>query len=145
MKNVKRLYWAATGLTAGLVAFSGFEALLLAPVMASYAHLGFPNYFRVELGLAKLVGLVLLLLPVPPRLKEWVYAGFTINFVSAAVAHAAMGESGLLPLGALGLLLASYYTYGRLHYPVGTSPLPVLATTPALEDRRTGAAVPKGR
>jgi DoxX-like protein len=39
-------------------------------------HLGFPAYFRVELSWAKLLGVVLLLAPVPARLKEWSYAGF---------------------------------------------------------------------
>ena len=39
-------------------------------------RLGFTDYFRVELAWAKLLGAVLLLAPVPARLKEWAYAAF---------------------------------------------------------------------
>lgn len=118
--KINRLYWIATALVAALATFSGIGALLLPALMASYAHLGYPNYFRIELGLAKLLGVALLLLPVPPRLKEWVYAGFSINFVSAGIAHAAVGDplsSIGLPLVGLGLLLTSYVAYHRRRRP----------------------------
>ena len=59
---------------------------------AAFTHLGFPGYFRVELAWAKLLGLVLLLVPAPARLKEWVYAGFAINLGSALIAHLAVGD-----------------------------------------------------
>jgi len=42
-------------------------------------RLGFTDYFRVELAWAKLLGAVLLLAPVPARLKEWAYAAFAIT------------------------------------------------------------------
>ena len=51
-----------------------------------------PAYFRVELSWAKLFGVVLLLAPVPPRLKEWAYAGFAINIGSALIAHLSVGD-----------------------------------------------------
>ena len=50
-----------------------------------------PNYFRVELA-AKLLGAVLLLAPVPARLKEWAYAAFAITLGSALIAHLSIGE-----------------------------------------------------
>ena len=52
----------------------------------AFTHLGFPDYFRVELSWAKLLGVVLLLAPVPARLKEWAYAGFAISLGSALIA-----------------------------------------------------------
>ena len=58
----------------------------------AFTHLGFPAYFRVELSWAKLLGVVLLLAPVPARLKEWAYAGFAINLGSAIIAHLAVGD-----------------------------------------------------
>jgi hypothetical protein len=58
----------------------------------AFTHLGYPAYFRVELAWAKIIGVVLLLAPVPVRLKEWAYAGFAINIVSAVVAHLAVGD-----------------------------------------------------
>ena len=56
-------------------------------------RLGFTDYFRVELAWAKLLGAVLLLAPVPARLKEWAYAAFAITFGSALIAHLSMGSA----------------------------------------------------
>src|SRR5215470_10417380 len=61
--------------------------LRLPQVAEAFRHLGFPAYFRVELSWAKLLGVVLLLAPVPARLKEWPYAGFAITLGSALIAH----------------------------------------------------------
>jgi hypothetical protein len=60
--------------------------------LEAFTHLGFPAYFRVELSWAKLLGVVLLLAPVPPRLKEWAYAGFAIDLASALIAHLSVGD-----------------------------------------------------
>jgi hypothetical protein len=57
-----------------------------------FTHLGFPAYFRVELSWAKLIGVALLLAPVPARLKEWAYAGFAITLASALIAHLSVGD-----------------------------------------------------
>jgi len=46
----------------------------------------------VELSWAKLLGVALLLAPVPPRLKEWAYAGFAFDLGSAIFAHRAVGD-----------------------------------------------------
>ena len=58
----------------------------------AFAHLGFPDYFRVELAWAKLLGVVLLLAPVPARLTEWAYAGFAITLGSALIVHLSVGD-----------------------------------------------------
>jgi DoxX-like protein len=60
-------------------------------VAEAFTHLGFPDYFRMELSWAKLFGVVLLLAPVPARLKEWAYAGFAITLGSALIAHLSVG------------------------------------------------------
>ncbi len=52
-----------------------------------FTHLGFPAYFRVELSWAKLFGVVLLLAPVPGRLKEWAYAGFARRGAAQELLH----------------------------------------------------------
>jgi hypothetical protein len=48
-----------------------YAELRLPQVAAAFAHLGFPAHFRMELSWAKLLGVALLLAPVPTRLKEW--------------------------------------------------------------------------
>lgn len=80
-------------------------------------HLGFPDYFQVELGIAKIMGVLLLLAPFTGRLKEGVYAGFTINMISGSFAHAAAGDpisAVLTPLVFLGVLAVSYVTLRKL-------------------------------
>jgi hypothetical protein len=85
-------FWATTALFCLQIGFTAYAQLRLPQVAEAFAHLGFPDYFRVELSLAKLLGVVLLLAPVPARLKEWAYAGFAITLVSALIAHLAVGD-----------------------------------------------------
>ena len=85
-------YWTATALFCLQIGFTAYAQLSLPQVSQAFAHLGFPDYFRVELALAKLLGVAVLLAPVSARLKEWAYAGFVITLVSALIAHFAIGD-----------------------------------------------------
>jgi hypothetical protein len=85
-------YWIVTALFCLQMSFTAYAQLRLPQVAEAFTHLGFPDYFRVELSLAKLLGVVLLLAPVPARLKEWAYAGFAIDLASAFIAHLAVGD-----------------------------------------------------
>jgi hypothetical protein len=85
-------FWIATALFCLQMSFTAYAQLRLPQVAESFIHLGFPAYFRVELSWAKLLGVVLLLAPVPARLKEWAYAGFAINLASALIAHLSVGD-----------------------------------------------------
>src|SRR5215510_14929288 len=86
------VYWSATAIFCLQIGFTAYAQLRLPEVAEAFARLGFPDYFRVELSWAKLLGVVLLLAPVPARLKEWAYAGFAINLGSAVIAHLAVGD-----------------------------------------------------
>jgi hypothetical protein len=87
------VYWIVTALFCLEMGFTAYYMLLRLPEGAqAITRLGFPAYFRVELAWAKLLGVVLLLAPVPARLKEWAYAGFAINLASALIAHLSMGD-----------------------------------------------------
>ena len=85
-------FWIVTALFCVQIGFTAYAQLRLPQVADAFTHLGFPAYFRVELAWAKIVGIVLLLAPVPTRLKEWAYAGFAINLASALIAHLAVGD-----------------------------------------------------
>ena len=85
-------YWILTALFCLQIGFTAYAQLRLPQVAEAFSHLGFPSYFRVELALAKLAGVVLLLAPVPVRLKEWVYAGFAVVLGSALIAHFSVGD-----------------------------------------------------
>jgi DoxX-like protein len=86
------LYWSVTALFCLQMSFTAYAQLRLPQVAGEFTHLGFPPYFRVELSVAKLLGVLLLLAPAPPRLKEWAYAAFAINLASALVAHLSVGD-----------------------------------------------------
>lgn len=85
-------YWTVTALFCLQMSFTAYAQLRLPQVALAFVHLGFPDYFRVELSWAKLLGVALLVAPVPPRLKEWAYAGFAIDLASALIAHLAVGD-----------------------------------------------------
>ena len=85
-------FWIATALFCLQIGFTAYAQLRLPQVAEAFAHLGFPDYFRVELSLAKMLGVVVLLAPVPARLKEWAYAGFAITLGSALIAHLSVGD-----------------------------------------------------
>ena len=84
--------WTATALFCLQMSFTAYAQLRLPPVAQMFTHLGFPDYFRVELSWAKLLGVALLLAPVTARLKEWAYAGFAITLASALIAHFSLGD-----------------------------------------------------
>jgi len=114
----KYIYWGSTGLLALMMAASGAAYFLVADAAQTFAQLGFPDYFRVELGVAKILGAIALLVPLPRSMKEWTYAGFTISFISAVIAHLASGDpfgTVMPPVVALLILTASYTTYHRYY------------------------------
>jgi len=110
-------YWIDTALFCLQMGFTAYAQLRLPQVAAAFAHLGFPTYFRVELSLVKLLGVVLLLAPVPARLKEWAYAGFAITLGSALIAHLSVGDGPQAwgwPVGTFVLWSLSYVFWRRL-------------------------------
>ena len=110
-------FWIVTALFCLQMGFTAYAQLRLPQVAEAFTHLGFPAYFRVELSLAKLLGIVLLLVPVPARLKEWAYAGFAIDIGSAVIAHLAVGDGpeAWSWAAATGVLWGlSYFSWRRL-------------------------------
>jgi hypothetical protein len=118
MKKIKIIYWVSTALVALLMSFSAFSYFGDNAMAQSFPHLGFPAYFRIELALAKMLGVIVLLVPaVPARMKEWAYAGFGIVFISAFIAHLSSGDEisvAIFPLIILSILSASYVCYHKL-------------------------------
>jgi hypothetical protein len=98
------------------------------PVVEGFHHLGYPDYFRVLLGIAKLLGVAAILGAGAWRtLREWAYAGFTFDLLAAAVSHAISGDgrASLFPLILLGLLAGSYVLWHRPHTVSGSSSIEV--------------------
>ena len=111
------VFWIVTALFCLQMSFTAYAQLRLPQVAQAFDHLGFPAYFRVELSWLKLVGVVLLLAPVPARLKEWAYAGFAIDLASALIAHASVGdgpEAWVWAAATAALWALSYFFWRRL-------------------------------
>ena len=109
----KIAYWGATGLVAIAALFAAFTYLTNTPTAVdNFRHVGYPQQLRVLLGIGKLGGAIVLLLPRLPTLKEWAYAGFTFMWIAAVVAHYLAGDGAysLLPVVLLGALAVSYVT-----------------------------------
>jgi hypothetical protein len=116
MKTIRITYWTTTWLLGLMMVLSAYAYLTQAGIRQGFLHLGFPDYFRVELAVAKLVGAVVLLAPFKAKFKEWAYVGFAISFISAFIAHTASGDpiANLIgPLMAMALLMVSYFTYHK--------------------------------
>jgi DoxX-like family len=107
------LYWGTTGLVAAVTLLAGFSYVTNSPeAIENFRHVGYPQQLRVLLGIGKLAGATVLLLPWLPALKEWAYAGFTFMWIAATVAHYLAGDGALtlLPVALLGSLAVSYVT-----------------------------------
>jgi len=80
-------------------------------VRSVVAHLGYPDYFPVILGAAKLLGALAIAHPRGGVLAEWAYAGATFDVVAVVASHAALGDSlgeTLAPLVVLAVIAGSY-------------------------------------
>lgn len=117
MKKVNIFYWIFTGLFGFLMFFSAIPDVLSSPVAIEGMHngLGYPVYFVPFIGVAKMLGVVAILVPGFPRIKEWAYAGLFFDLIGATFSILAVGNiSGvsfmILPI-ALGI--TSYVIYTR--------------------------------
>jgi len=118
MKKIKIIYWTLTGVFTAMMTMSAIQYFTAPEMVSTFEHLGFPDYFRMELGIAKVIGALVLILPmVSSKLKEWAYAGFGIVLISASVAHIAVGDSvvnAIVPVVFLGILSVSNVFYYKL-------------------------------
>jgi len=99
-KRNKIIYWISTAwLALGMLSTGALqlfrakaEGALAPPGVYGITHLGYPVYFLTILGIWKLSGVVALLVPEFPLLKEWAYAGFFFAMSGAVFSHIASGD-----------------------------------------------------
>jgi uncharacterized membrane protein YphA (DoxX/SURF4 family) len=112
-KTNKIVYWISTlWLALGMFSTGLVQLLKPAEEVVRITHLGYPVYFLTILGIWKILGVVAVLIPTFPKLKEWAYAGFFFAMSGAAVSHIAVGDpvSEILPsLLLLTLTIVSWY------------------------------------
>jgi hypothetical protein len=101
--------------------FMLFSACVSGTRAMEFAHLGFPNYFRIELTMAKVIGALALLIPqIPARIKEWIYVCFGVVLISAAIAKFNSGypTTGVLePVFVFTIMISSLLYLNKLKRP----------------------------
>lgn len=118
MKKQKIIFWVTTGIIflmeGVLVAFTSQSEMSVQGIMS----LGYPRYFVTLIAVFKVLGSLALIIPaVSPRIKEWAYAGFGIDFISAFISIwvvAGFGVPLLLPFVFMILLVLSYRSCHKL-------------------------------
>lgn len=118
LKSVKTIYWIATGLVFLLDSVMPAFTFNTELAKQGISHLGYPDYFRIELSIGKIIGGLLLIIPmIPARFKEWAYVGFGLDFISAFIGHVVVdGFDGqaVFPLVMLIILVVSYIYFHKL-------------------------------
>ena len=111
------IYWSATTfivISEGIIPALTFQTQL---AKEGITHLGYPDYFGAMIVGFRILGVLALVLPqLSTRIKEWAYAGFAIEFVSASISYIAVDGLTfycIIPLISLTVLLISYFTFHK--------------------------------
>ena len=115
MKKTNIFYWVFNGLFAALMLFSAIPDSISDPKAVEGMHvgLGYPLYFIPFIGVAKLLGVIAILVPGFPRLKEWAYAGLFFDLIGATYSMLAIGMPGLFMALPLALAVTAYVFYQK--------------------------------
>ena len=116
MKKINIIYWILTGLFAFLMLGSAIPDIIISPVAVKGMHeeLGYPIYFIPFIGVAKLLGVITILIPGFHKLKEWAYAGLIFDLIGATYSIIAIGKPDwLFMILPLALAIGSYTFYQK--------------------------------
>jgi len=117
MKKTITLFWVFTGLFSLAMLFTTFPDILVVPDAVKFmSQLGYPRYIIPFLGVAKLLGVIAILIPRFPRLKEWAYAGLFFDLIGAfysQVANNGFQPPMLFMFIFIGLGILSYIFYHK--------------------------------
>lgn len=123
-RTTKIIYWITTSLIA-LFEISGAFFMNSEAAREGMRHLQLPQWLAWEVGIGHVIGGILLIIPIAPRIKEWTYVAFGIDFLSAVIGYTSIdgfGATAAAPLVFFMLLVISYVTYHKIHKPFRTVP-----------------------
>lgn len=111
-KTIKISYWISTiWLSLGMVSTGIVQLLKMEEEVTKFKLLGYPVYLLTLLGILKILGVVAVLIPKFPILKEWAYAGFFFAMSGAAFSHLASGSPVAEILPSLLLLVLTFVSW----------------------------------
>jgi len=111
-KRTKIIYWIATiWLALGMLSTGIVQLMKVKEDVDKITQLGYPLYLLTILGVWKILGVVAVLIPKFPLLKEWAYAGFFFAMSGAVVSHLASGSQVTEILPSLLLLLLTLVSW----------------------------------
>lgn len=111
-KTNKIIYWASTiFLSFGMLAGGIQQMLQIGGYNEIITQLGYPLYLLSMLGTWKILGVIVILMPEKPLLKEWAYAGFFFVVSGAMISHIAVGQSIAEALPSIILLLVTVISW----------------------------------
>jgi DoxX-like family len=117
MKKTKTFYWIITGIFGAFMLFTAIPDILVVPDAVTFMnHLGYPKYFIPFIGVAKLLGVIAILIPGYPRIKEWAYAGLFFDLIGATysqIANDGFQPGVLFMVLPIGFLFLSYFLYHK--------------------------------
>jgi hypothetical protein len=100
MKKTNIIYWTVTGIFGAFMMSSAIPNIIVTPDWEEMVsnQMGYPTYIIPFLGVAKALGVIAILVPGLPKLKEWAYAGFFFDLLGATYSSIAIGgfEPGIL-------------------------------------------------
>jgi uncharacterized membrane protein len=112
-KRNKIIYWVATlWLSLGMVSTGLVQLIKMKEEVEKMTQMGYPIYFLTILGVWKILGVIAILIPKYPLMKEWAYAGFFFAMSGAAISHLSVDHqaSQIIPsLLLLVLTIVSWY------------------------------------
>src|SRR5690242_2709808 len=123
-KRNKIIYWIATGwLALGMLSTGIVQLIKMKEEVDMMIRLGYPLYFLTIIAVWKILGVIAILVPKFPILKEWAYAGFFFVMTGAVISHLAIGDEAKELFGPILLLvLTAVSWYFR---PAGRKPISV--------------------
>lgn len=111
-KRNKIIYWIATiWLSLGMVSTGIVQLLKMKEEVALFTQLGYPLYLLTILAVWKFLGVIAVLVPKFPLLKEWAYAGFFFAMSGAVFSHLANGDSAKELFGPVLLIILTIVSW----------------------------------
>ena len=105
-KTTKIIYWISTlWLALGMLSTGIVQLIKMKEEVSLMTTLGYPSYLLTILGVWKILGVIAVLIPKFPLLKEWAYAGFFFTMTGAVISHLIVGDDAKNLFGPVLLLV----------------------------------------